>query len=241
MARRASVRVKQEPDAGGHRVAAGRVEKRQDPRSWDPQSPVITLYAGPNGVPLLIHKDLACKVSPVFKAALTGRFTEHSTQTYTLDDTSEACCRMLVKWSYSQDLVVQHRSQSCINLNKELKAEEDMTLAELYVLADRLLIPKLQNRVIREIELLRNRFGMTNTKCLSYVWENTAPESPLRKLLVQQCAFNMHRDRLIEDADDFPREMLLELTLVLMDCIPKEVSEEKITARKIGLFEVEET
>ena len=93
--------------------------------------------------------------------------------------------RLLIKWFYSQTVETAQRG------NRDLKSNEDLMLVELWVLADKLLIPQLQNQVIIEIEALRIRFRTTCTKSLRYVYENTPVGCPLRKLLVQQCAFNV--------------------------------------------------
>jgi BTB/POZ domain len=50
----------------------------------------------------LVHKEVACLHSPVFKTAFNGSFVEGKTQTYRLEDTSVDVFRLLVQWLYSQ-------------------------------------------------------------------------------------------------------------------------------------------
>ena len=120
------------------------------------------------------------------------------------------------------------------------KSTTDQWLVELWVLAGKLLIPSLQNIVIRELERLRTRYKTTSTRCLHYVYENTGPGSQLRKLFVSSCAFNMASKRYEEKPDHFPYEMLLELAQELVNRVPEVVKDRITNDRDMADFEVEE-
>lgn len=107
-------------------------------------------------------------------------------------------------------------------------------------MADKLLIPSLQNVVIRELERLRYRYKTTSTRSLYYVYEKTGPGSELRKLFISWCAFNMASTRFEEKPDHFPREMLLELAQELVNKMPDGVKNMNNGMRDMASFEVEE-
>jgi len=53
------------------------------------------------------------------------------------------------------------------------------------------------------------------TNALPYVWDNTIKGSPLRLLLLHQCAAYLHAMWYEEYPHQFPKEMLIELVGVL--------------------------
>jgi hypothetical protein len=134
---------------------------------------------------------------------------------------------------YHQELDIGH-----VTCNE--KSNADQWLVELWVLADKLLIPSLQNVVIRELERLRKRFRTTSTRCLHYVYEKTGPGSQLRNLFISWCAFNMVSTRFEEKPDHFPKEMLLELARLLVESMPETIKERVVDERDMADFEVEE-
>ena len=97
------------------------------------------------------------------------------------------------------------------------KSTADQTLVELWVLGDKFFIPSLQNAAIREIDRLRRRYRTTSTQCLEYIWDKTIQGSPLRKLFLEYCAFNIRSTRFLEKPDHFPKEMLLELAQLMIE------------------------
>ncbi|KAE9381284.1 hypothetical protein N431DRAFT_392327 [Stipitochalara longipes BDJ] len=214
---------------------ATRVEKKKRTlQRWNPQD-VVGLYAGVDHgeKPLNIHKDVACFYSPVFKAAFNSQFIEGEEQKYRLEDASPRTVRLLIHWMYHQELDVG-------KILRNDKSKIDQILVELWVLADKLLVPALQNVVIKELERLRNKYKTTSTRCLPYVYEKTGPGSELRKLFISWCAFNVTSTRFEEKPDHFPHEMLLELAQVLVEKMPDTVKERITDERDMADFEVEE-
>jgi hypothetical protein len=134
---------------------------------------------------------------------------------------------------YHQELDIGH-------VTRNEKGRIDQTLVELWVLADKLLIPSLQNVVIQELERLRKKFKSTSIRCLPSVYEKMGPDSQLRKLFVSWCAFNVASTRFEEKPDHFPQEMLLELAKVLVQNMPETVRDKITGERDMADFELEE-
>ena len=92
---------------------------------------------------------------------------------------------------------------------------------ELWVLAGRILLPKLQNHVIDVLTALSNDcpgFSILSEALLQYVYDKTTPEEPLRRLFVEQAMGGglLHDD--VGERDyysSFPSDMLVEFALLL--------------------------
>jgi hypothetical protein len=172
----------------------------------------VTLYAGneENAKPFKLHTDFACHYSPVFKAAFNSGFIEGQYQEYRLDVDEEEVVRLLVEWFYTQTLNTRQPDEK---LDDAATMEEDLILAKLWVLADKLLLPQMQNQVLDRVQEIRDAAGRIPTECLHYVYNNTPPGSSLRRWYVYECASWLDRNWLADHTDQLPHEMLIELTI----------------------------
>lgn len=83
-------------------------------------------------------------------------------------------------------------------------------LAELWVLADKFDIPKLQNKCIENmLEIVAYCGGLIPLEPMKYIYENTSPESQLRKLGVSQCHY-ISPDCWVSNRKFLPYELLLD-------------------------------
>ncbi|KAE9381285.1 hypothetical protein N431DRAFT_301748, partial [Stipitochalara longipes BDJ] len=141
---------------------------------------MVTLWAGhrDDAKRFVMHKDFACHYCPVFKAAFNGKFLEGQSQEYRLSEDKEEVVRFLVEWLYTQDINTRRR-QEIGSVDED--ADEDLTLVKLWILADELLLPRLQNAVLYKLQRIREAFRHTPLKCLHYVYEHTEFASPLRE------------------------------------------------------------
>lgn len=167
----------------------------------------MTLEIGPKKTKFVVHKDYACHYSPVLKAALNSQFIEGQTQTYTLEDVEMSTGKLLIHWFY-------HQSFSVLNHDDwELSGtdEESLALIQLWVLADKLLIPRLQNDILREIKRFQEDEAIIPITGLGYAYKHSSKDSVLRKFLLDLCACYMDPKKYSTEPDYFPKEMLLEL------------------------------
>jgi hypothetical protein len=69
---------------------------------------MVTFIIGkdPDQENFMVHKEHACRYSPVLDKAFNSTFKEGETQNYTMDDASVEAFRMFVQWIYSQKLNV---------------------------------------------------------------------------------------------------------------------------------------
>lgn len=163
---------------------------------------LVTLEIGLEKTKFVVHKEFVCHHPPVFKAAFNSDFTEGQTQTYTLEEPDETTGRLLVHWIYSQNL----------DIDWEL-AEFDkyIALPKLWVLGDKLLMPRLQNQVLRKISQRNEEHQEIYTATLNFIYKITSKDSVLRIFMVHLVAFYLDPEVYSEAPEEFPNEMLLGL------------------------------
>jgi hypothetical protein len=181
---------------------------------------MVTLYAGDSGEAFTVHKEFACHYSPVLKAAFNSNFVEGQTQTYRLQETTERAVRLLVQWFYTQKLdifVPESEEDAKSGEYIAAKVSQDMSLVELWILAEKLLIPALQNLVAKGIEQCRLQANAISTTSLHYVYEKTERGSLLRRLMVDICFSHLRITSYLTHPDRYPQEMLIELVTVFLE------------------------
>ncbi|RDL36902.1 uncharacterized protein BP5553_06254 [Venustampulla echinocandica] len=180
----------------------------------------VTILVDEGGQPpykpqkFVIHKAFACHHSPVFRSAFNSNCIEGETQEYRLTNTTVGTVELLFQWLYSQDL----------NLTQleEQKAEipESGSLVLLWLLADKLLIRRLQNLVIRQIDETIQQFGLLPLHVLHTVWQNTAEGCALRRYLIDAINCRMAHVDFKASAESFPKDMLVELVVAFKKRLP---------------------
>jgi len=172
----------------------------------------------------LVLKEVATIYSPVLHAAFRSDFLEGKTQSYTLEDVEPELFKLMVQWLYGQKLEYFFTQADVNSLranpnnteeernNVHGKIEERQRLfVRLWVLADRLAIPRLQNLVADELESIRCDWDESVAwRCLSYVYENTAERSTLKWLLLNQCFRSVSPCLMADDEDHIPKKFLLD-------------------------------
>ncbi|KAL2068338.1 hypothetical protein VTL71DRAFT_16436 [Oculimacula yallundae] len=185
--------------------------------SFTTPSEMVTFYIGEEGQEekFQVHKEFACAYSPVLKTAFSSAFIEGQTQTYRLQDISPDAFRMLVNWFYTQNLVIHKHSDAPDEDFAEVErlvSEQDMNLIQIWLIADRLLIPRLQNIIANDISSTWSIFRFTNSvPWMAYAYEHTNPDSPLRHLVVDCCIYKIKDVVSAEHQDEMPRELLLDI------------------------------
>jgi len=88
-------------------------------------------------------------------------------------------------------------------------------LAALWVLADRLLVPRLQNLVIKILNKVANSRDETLLRDIPYIYEKTSESSVLRRWIINQWAQNITRGGFLKWQESFPRQSFVDLTMAL--------------------------
>jgi len=198
---------------------------------------LVTLLVGKgtNVKKFVLHKDFACYYSPVFKAAFNGNFIEGQTQEYHLEDVSEETAQFLVQWIYHQTLTIAQLDNGGAYIRKEWR-----DLVHLWVLADKLLIPRLQNVVLRYLYQVMIRIKTTPFSIIPYVYEHTTSNSPLRRFVVDYCASKLKPEKLQKFPQDFPSEMVTDLAIVWANMIPMTKRKVLLKPKNVANYDVPE-
>lgn len=169
---------------------------------------MITIVAGEGDNPakFVVHKDFVCHYSPVFRAAFNSAFIEGQTQTYHLKDSREKVVGLLVEWVYTKDISTSNDGDGYGDL------------VELWILADKLCIPDLQNCVINT---LGNITYKPATKILlgsqlKKLYLGTSFGSQLRRFAVAECARHTKPCNIIAKSGLFPKAFLADTQTISM-------------------------
>jgi hypothetical protein len=168
---------------------------------------LVTFVVGPEKKEFVVHKSFVCHASSILRAAFNSNFLEGQTQRYVLEDITEAAFYLFSEWVYTQN----------IHWDGEGKNEPTSnSLPQVWVLAEKLLFPKLQNRVMNLIEdiwKIRGTFPLT----IPWIYDNTTYDSPLRRIYVHQYAWNLQSHTYRRADILLPTEFFIDLAVCLRD------------------------
>ncbi|CZT08202.1 uncharacterized protein RAG0_13350 [Rhynchosporium agropyri] len=158
----------------------------------------------------IMHKSVACYYSPVLDKAFNGPFIEGQTQTFTIEDFAwPGTFGAIQSWMYTQ---------KTDTWKAEWGNAYGAKLYALYILADRMLMPKLQNEAI--VLLLAAK--CLPFRWLEYIYKETSPESKLRLCIIDQSASSLTWAKVkgLYLTVDTPAEFLLDVLSALARDIP---------------------
>ena len=148
----------------------------------------------------------------MLRKALTGPWKESSTRKYTLDHTSVEAFILLMKYMYTGVLTFKYHdlgdlSSPCDSFSDETSrlvscTAQNLTLVELWVLADYLQIPRVCNLVVNQI---KSSAKMCTTftdspNAVACAYKCSADDSVLRKLMAQIWAHDLEAMGLFKSA-----------------------------------------
>ncbi|KAL1629618.1 hypothetical protein SLS54_001370 [Diplodia seriata] len=244
--KRKSTAGKRNLASGDGAVKTGRKEPRTSRTSMSHlTSPLTTLEVGPNKVPIYVSKHLLTGASPFFDKALNGGFKESKTNVVSLPTDEPDIVWRLVKWidtrAADNDSDLDERdmqeaysdppSESDDNVSQDSTAEEapDNSLApdsavdanalfKLWCLAERLLMPDLQDEITQYLLIYAAKGAYRNTdpavpspEALAFVYENSPDTARVRDLAVDMAAVTWDTDRLKELSGALPAEIASDL------------------------------
>lgn len=145
-------------------------------RLSDLRDELVIIHANPgtdHERKFIASKIVLCSHSRYFNRALNGSFVEAETNKIEVHGIETTHLRALLAFCY----------------NKENPSHYDGTiraLAKLWIVADRFIVPVLQNLAIGELcRKLHNEYDTFDVETIFDVYNHTPPTSPLRKLV--QC------------------------------------------------------
>lgn len=119
-----------------------------------------------------------------------------SVLTKSLEDVDVDVFGLFVSWLYTEQLV-----------NKRGKPPFQHRSMGLWILANRLRMPRLCNDALDALELRRRQEGGIQTRSFVYVYSNTTEEDPLRRYVVDVCILLMPSFSDDIKTEHFPEEL----------------------------------
>ncbi|KAE9374841.1 hypothetical protein N431DRAFT_335667, partial [Stipitochalara longipes BDJ] len=112
---------------------------------------LVTFIVGPNSKEekFVVHKEHICHSSPVLKAAFNSSFVEGQTHNYRLDDILPGTFRLFVQWLYEGKFKMVYYDPPITEAVQKKTDDRFRGLCQLWILAERLIIPRLQNQVMK--------------------------------------------------------------------------------------------
>lgn len=163
--------------------------------------------------------------------AFNSEFKEGRTQKYEIEDTNPDTFRIFVQWLYSQKLTHIHYDE-----HWELEVDDvhnidctkgTISRIELWVLAEKLLIPQLQNEVMRLLRLVGRTCVHPFERHVNYIYQNTADNSVLRRFVVNLIAWAAPSSEYKQYPHLYPHEFLLDLVTVFSAAVPPRTAANK--------------
>lgn len=162
--------------------------------------------------------------SPVLKAAFNSDFVEGQTQTYNLEVADADAFQLLVQWLYTKSIQfcltdAEFNSLRDPSDDSRPPSEEvlwklqrhSMRLVNLWITADYLQMPRLQNLAVDGLEHLSRQLGVAQGSTLHYLYENVPTGAPLRQLVVEHYVLFVSHSVCQRYPHIFPKQMLVGL------------------------------
>lgn len=173
-----------------------------------------------------MHQDHLCANSPYFKSAFEGKFQEAELGEVTLKDTSVATFEMFNEWLYTGEIAEELCEENNLT-DQELHAKDKPTINQLFdvwLLADYLLVPKLQNYAVDMMIAKQKNRNIIPTGMFRRSYKDTQPGSLMRKLTVDIFVWkwDTKSSEYRECADQIPSEMTMDLVIAFARRVTKE-------------------
>ncbi|KAF2164683.1 hypothetical protein M409DRAFT_25077 [Zasmidium cellare ATCC 36951] len=181
-----------------------------------------------------IHKGILKFYSGYFRAAISnienGRFAESGDGVICLAEDQPHTFDKFKSWLYTRDVGSVVEEGDCNESDCSWKI-----LCQLWCFGDQSWILLLQNEVLSTLHRRIARRNFTPTVELGYVYDNTGPQSALRRYMIHAVAMKFNEPKEVLEYDDrFTKEILLDLVAALL---PKPTRINSLEFSRIDLCE----
>ncbi|KAK4540190.1 hypothetical protein LTR36_009688 [Oleoguttula mirabilis] len=163
---------------------------------------VVIVGEGSDSKSFSVHKGVACFHSGFFRAATKSCYKEGKEGVIELPDEEVDVVEQFVKWLYTRqvDKPVEHHAAF-------------LAMSKLWTFSDRRDVPLLANTMVDAMRDVIFRTRKLPTQALHYIYENTTPNSELRRFVIDLIARTASTDRIMtdENRDRWPQEALWDL------------------------------
>jgi hypothetical protein len=114
------------------------------------------------------------------------------------------------QWLYFKKLEIAQLKDDWVT-HLATQQNENSNLAELWVLADKLGIPQLQNVTMETMHQITIKIRLIPAGTSKYIYNNTSPTIALRRYVVELCAISLSPKHFSEHPDQFLHVMLIDM------------------------------
>ena len=198
---------------------------------------IVTLYVGPNGKKMEMHKKLLASISPELDKHINNNMKEGIEGKIHFAEEGEEALGLFSEWAYTGGYTIVDNTPAH-QLLDPIKQQQPNTQAnadpwlrlhlhlQLYVFSDKFNIPTLRllaksnfSKEINLVELTRGGDAAGLTSVIEYAYDNLPDSDPVPKFLARYAAWRLGllrgRDefiQLISTQSEFLREFLVNLT-----------------------------
>lgn len=156
----------------------------------------MTIQTSDDSPPLKVAKSVLCGASKFFVKALDGGFRESQDLRLTLPGCSYETAKLLVYWVYHEELP-DFYSECEETGDKEYTRRCILGLAQVWMLGDQILMPKLQNAAAGEIIAIL-AIAHTGAPLIRDVCSIAPRSSKLRQIFLVEANYDYYNGRVTE-------------------------------------------
>ncbi|KAF8864068.1 hypothetical protein BDZ45DRAFT_737507 [Acephala macrosclerotiorum] len=183
-------------------MASSEERKKPDLNNLAPETITIKWEGDKHGIK--VNKELACYHSRYLHSAFERGWKETETQEIELSDTTGNAIKLFRWWLLAGDLYPQGYPGPTVD-----------DFVELWILCDILAVPVCQNLAIEQIVLAwKQTQPWADTESTERVWACTNSKSGLRRLFLDQIAFNVRMSERT-DPEEFTHEIWRDIVIRL--------------------------
>lgn len=182
----------------------------------------------------MVHKEFACRYSPVIEAAVNNESIDayNPALRYYLDDAEPETFTLLAEFLYCKNITLKEHGNAYADMeytgdHKQRCIEQDLLLIKVWILANKLQIGILQNLVIDHLVRIGKICGPMSILCLIYIYENTFAQSPLRRLVAKQYAWQTPEDNWDSLALFTPATFFVDVVKAFAEAAPENLKTKK--------------
>jgi hypothetical protein len=158
-----------------------------------------------------------CFHSPYFRAAFDGNFDEATTGEVILDTTDPAVFGLFVEWLYTKDIALIECEDKALSEKERYNKDKPtaVQLVRLWLLAEYLQVPQLQNLAIDVMQQKWERSHLINSDAVEVAYKETTAGSRLRIYFTGVISWHtMSPESLKIHMKSFPRELISDLFFI---------------------------
>jgi hypothetical protein len=176
----------------------------------------------------LVPRELVCRSSPVLNKAFNSETKEGQTQIYEIEDTTPEAFRIFIQWLYIQKVGCMDHAAFFSTIKTSGEVDEHMkdcipqttSLLQLWVLAESLLLPQLQNQIMDALHSISQWCLIPFSVNLKYIYDKTAAASPLRRFVTNLLAWSTPSEDYNDHAEFYPKDFFVDLAALFSSAVP---------------------